>query len=44
MHEFREIRAGYTDKTIRVYQAHNKQIAGESIDNLLPKEEVYLIK
>ena len=31
MHESREIRATYTDKTIRVYQAYNKQIAEEAI-------------
>ncbi len=31
MHEFMEIRAGYTDKTIRVYQAYNKQIAEEAV-------------
>ncbi|MCR5103362.1 MAG: DUF4291 domain-containing protein, partial [Eubacterium sp.] len=31
MHVSREIRATYTDKTIRVYQAYNKHIAEEAI-------------
>ena len=31
MHESKEIRALYTEKTIRVYQAYNKQIAEEAV-------------
>ncbi len=31
MHETKEIRALYTEKTIRVYQAYNKQIAEEAV-------------
>lgn len=39
MHESREIRATYTDKTIRVYQAYNKQIAEEAISLGISKEK-----
>ena len=31
MSEYKEIRAVYTDKTIRVYQAYNPYIAGEAV-------------